>query len=105
MARRRRVVIQSHAGREGPVFTIALTPDAFTISAGFRPEDSLATSMPVGFSANHSQSSKYEGHALVCLVIGIFLDVGAWDLEFSCLLFAVTRPPPLSPLRSSSKAP
>src|SRR5262249_933803 len=52
---RLRVVIQSHAGQEGPVFTIALTRDAFTISAGFLPEDSLATLILVGSSANRNK--------------------------------------------------
>jgi hypothetical protein len=76
MARRLRVVIQSHAGREGPAFTIALTPDVFTICVVCRPVALLATSIPVGFSANRKE-----------LVIEI------WDLfEYWSLGFGILRP-------------
>src|SRR5690348_9171586 len=80
MARRLRVVIQSHVGREGPVFTTALTLDVFTISAGFPLEDSLATLIPVGSSANRNER----------------------EINSSS---SVIRPRALSLHRSSSKAP
>src|SRR5262245_20146034 len=52
MVRRRRVAGLTRVGEEPPGSTTALIPDAFTICVEFRPADSLATSIPVGFSAN-----------------------------------------------------
>src|SRR5262249_39785642 len=54
MARRHRVVIHTHAGREGPVFTTVLTQDAFTICEACRPAALLAMLIRVGFSANRN---------------------------------------------------
>ena len=54
MARRLRVVIHMHGGREGPAFTTALTQDAFTICGACRLAALLATLIRVGFSANRN---------------------------------------------------
>jgi hypothetical protein len=52
MARRRPAVILMRDGREDQGFSTALTPVASTICAACRLVDSLATLIPVGFSAD-----------------------------------------------------
>jgi hypothetical protein len=68
----RPAVILMHAGQEDQGFSTALIQVAFTISAAFRPVDSLATLTQGAFSAGHRSAARCDFSASTRLRLQLF---------------------------------